>query len=234
MRAVEGVTPISLDTVTPDETIRDRLEMLLSIDDGLGKILSALERAGTLDDTVVVFTSDHGYFYGEHGLNAERRFAYEESIRIPLVARYPRLIKPGTTPGQLTLTIDLAPTLLELGRAAVPRELQGRSLVPLLGGGRPKDWRTSVLIEHHSDPESYLGRSALRRALNMGYQAVRTERHKYIQYTELSGMDELYDLESDPYEMNNLFANPQRASTLQAMRDELARLLRETGGQARP
>jgi arylsulfatase A-like enzyme len=95
-------------------------------------------------------------------------------------------------------------------------------------------WRTSVLIEHHSDPESYLGRSALRRALNMGYKAVRTERHKYIQYTELSGMDELYDLERDPYEMNNLFANPQGAPTLQAMRDELARLLRDTGGHARP
>jgi arylsulfatase A-like enzyme len=234
MRAVEGVTPISLDTVTPDETIRDRLEMLLSIDDGLGTMLSALERVGKLDDTIVVFTSDHGYFYGEHGLNAERRFAYEESIRIPLVARYPRLIKPGTIPEQLTLTIDLAPTLLELGRAPVPQALQGRSLVPLLRGERPKDWRTSVLIEHHSDPERYLGRGALRRALNMGYKAVRTERHKYIQYTELSGMDELYDLQSDPYEMNNLFANPQRAPTLQAMRDELTRLLRETGGQARP
>ena len=91
--------------------------MLLAVDDSLGRILAALERKGALDDTVVVFTSDHGYFYGEHGLNEERRLAYEETIRIPLLVRYPRLAKAGSTPAQMVLTIDLAPTLLEIGRA---------------------------------------------------------------------------------------------------------------------
>ncbi|HIF24233.1 MAG TPA: DUF4976 domain-containing protein, partial [Gemmatimonadetes bacterium] len=105
----------------------------------------------------------------------------------------------------------------------------GRSWVPLLKGARPADWRTSVLIEHHSDPESYLGRSALRRAMNMGYKAVRTETHKYIRYTDLEDMDELYDLEADPYEMQNLIDDPGAQGTLRGLQAELDRLLEETG-----
>jgi len=88
--------------------------MLLAVDDSLGRILATLETLGELDDTVVVLTSDNGYFYGEHGLSEERRLAYEEAIRVPLLVRYPPLVRPGTTPGDLVLNIDVAPTLLEL------------------------------------------------------------------------------------------------------------------------
>ena len=229
VRELEGYdVPLGPDTVTSDETIRDRLEMLLSIDEGLGRIMDVLERQGQLDDTVVIVTGDHGYFYGEHGLNAERRLAYEESARIPLLIRYPPRIAAGTRPDQLTLSIDLAPTLLEIGGAEPDLRLHGRSLVPLLEGARPDDWRTSILIEHHNDPASYLGRGALGRTLNMGYKAVRTERHKYIQYTDLEGMDELYDLQADPYELENVIDSPDSRETLEALKAELARLLAET------
>ena len=223
-----GMPPLGPDTVTPDETIRDRLEMLLSIDDGVGRILEALVRTGQLDNTMVIVAGDHGYFYGEHGLNAERRLAYEESARIPIVVRYPDLIPAGTRPEQLALSIDLAPTLLELGGAPADPAFQGLSWVPLLRGERPAGWRTSILIEHHSDPASYLGRTPLRRALFMGYKAVRTDRHKYIQYTDLDGMDELYDLEADPYEMENVIDQADRANLLSELRAELDRLLAAT------
>ncbi len=228
MRETEGMPPLGPDSVTPDATIRDRLEMLLSIDEGLGRIMDTLERQGQLDDTVVVVAGDHGYFYGEHGLNAERRFAYEESARIPLLMRYPRLIKAGTKPAELVLNLDLSSTLLDMCGAEIGARLQGRSTVPLLKGEHPDGWRTAILIEHHSDPESYLGRSALRRALNMGYKAVRTQTHKYIQYTDLEGMDELYDLEADPYELRNLIGQPGSEALVHRMQEELRRLLAQT------
>ena len=222
-----GLPPLGPDSVTPDATIRDRMEMVLGIDESVGRLLEVLERQGQLDNTVVVFTSDHGYFYGEHGLNAERRLAFEETARIPLLVRYPGLVEGGTAPDQLVLSIDLAPTLLELGGVSPGAELQGRSLVPVLDGREPS-WRSSILIEHHTDPDSYLGRSALRRASGMGYQAVRTERYKYIRYTELEGMDELYDLQEDPYEMDNLIDSANTRGTLQRMRAELTTLLEQT------
>ncbi len=194
--------------------------MLLGVDDSLGRIVAALARKGILDDTIVVFTSDHGYFYGEHGLNEERRLAYEETIRIPLIVRYPRLAAAGSTPAEMALSIDLAPTLLEVAGVAPPAGIQGRSLVPLLTR-TVKDWRSAFLIEYFSD-------TVFPRIRNMGYSAVRTSRHKYIQYRELKGMDELYDLEADPHELSNVIAKPEAGETLKQMQAELQRVLDET------
>ena len=220
LRPIAGLPPLGAKTATTDEEIRGRLEMLLGVDDSLGRILATLERKRILDDTVVVFTSDHGYFYGEHGLNEERRLAYEETIRIPLVVRYPRLVKAGATPGQMVLSIDLAPTLLELAGLAAGEERQGRSLVPLFQQAAP-EWRSSFLVEYYSD-------TVFPRIKNMGYVAARTARHKYIQYRELRGMDELYDLEADPYEETNLIDRPDARLALDGMRAELQRLLAQT------
>ncbi len=235
MRNVTNLPPLGLDTATTDATIRDRLEMVTGVDESVGRLLEALERIGELDDTFFVVTSDHGYFYGEHGLNAQRRLAYEESVRIPMVIRYPGLIERGTRPEQMVLTIDLASTILDLAGQVPEAAMHGASLVPILTGENPDDWRSSLLIEHHSDPDDYLrdapgpGRaSEFTRVLNMGYKAVRTERYKYIQYTELEGMDELYDLEADPYEMNNIIDAPETAPLLEDMHDELVRLLELT------
>ncbi len=219
LRQIDGLPPLGPKTATSDEEIRGRLEMLLGVDDSLGRILAALERKGALDDTVVVFTSDHGYFYGEHGLNEERRLAYEETIRIPLIIRYPRLAVAGSTPGAMALSIDLAPTLLEMAGLEPGAGVQGRSLVPVLKQDA-REWRTSFLVEYYTD-------TVFPRIRNMGYVAVRTARHKYIQYRELRGMDELYDLESDPYEETNIIGRPDARETLQQMQSELQRLLEQ-------
>ena len=175
---------------------------------------------GQLDNTVVIFTSDHGYFYGEHGLNEERRLAYEETARIPLIVRYPRVARAGASATQMVQIIDIAPTVLALAGIAdtVPR--QGMSLVPLLEG-QSVPWRSSILLEYYTD-------QVFPRMLTMEYQAVRTERYKYIDYLELSGADELYDLQADPFEMDNLIATDAGRRLLPDLTAELARLQRES------
>ena len=219
LRQIGNLPPLGPKTVTDDETIRNRLRMLASVDEGVGEIFKVLEQQKQLDNTLIVFTSDEGYFYGEHGLSVERRLAYEESARIPLFMRWPGLIKAGSVSDQFALNIDLAPTLLEIGGAPA-KDLHGRSLVPLLRGGKVP-WRNSFLIEYFSD-------KVFPRVLNMGYQALRTDRWKYIRYVDLDGMDELYDLKADPYEMSNLFADPTAQPAHNDLRIELDRLLNES------
>jgi N-acetylglucosamine-6-sulfatase len=216
-RRIGNLPPLGPATGTDDETIRNRARMLKAVDEGVGQMRAALERTGQLDNTVFVFTSDEGYFFGEHGLSFERRLAYEESIRIPMVIRYPKLIRPGSRIDAMALGIDLAPTLLALADTKPAAPMHGRSLVPLLER-RKTPWRSSFLIEYFSD-------RTMQRMVNMGYQAVRTERWKYIHYTELDGGDELYDLQRDPYEMRNLIAAASARGTLDSLRAELQRLL---------
>jgi N-acetylglucosamine-6-sulfatase len=220
LRRVDDLPPLGRDTATKDEEIRGRIEMLLAVDESLGRLISALEKGGSLDNTVIVFTSDHGYFYGEHGLSEERRLAYEEAIRIPMLVRYPSRAKAGSTPGELVLSLDVAPTLLELAGLTPSPGIQGRSLIPIFDGRAP-DWRSSFLVEYFTD-------TVFPRIRNMGYTAVRTPRHKYIQYRELENMNELYDLESDPYEERNLVDDPAARAVLQRMQSELERLMTET------
>jgi N-acetylglucosamine-6-sulfatase len=220
LRAVAGLPFLGPDTATSDETIRERLRVLAAVDEGLVQILELLDARGVLDDTVVVFTSDEGYFYGEHGLSVERRLAYEESARVPLFVRYPRLVGRGRVIEPLVLGIDLAPTLLELAGAPAPADLHGRSLVALLRG-ETVPWREDFLIEHFSD-------KVFPRLVGMGYRAVRTRSWKYIQYSDQQGMDELYDLDADPYEMANRIDDPRARGALADMKARLGRLLAET------
>jgi len=219
LRPVANMPPLGATTVTDDETIRNRLRMLASVDEGLGEILKILEEQKQLDNTLIIFTSDEGYFYGEHGLSVERRFAYEESIRIPLLMRWPKLIKASAPFDQFALNIDIAPTLLDIAGAKIPATMQGRSLLPLLRGdaAAARSWRNSFLIEYWSD-------KVFPRVVNMGYQAVRTDRWKLIRYTDLKGMDELYDLQNDPFEMNNLASDPNARDALAKAQAELERL----------
>jgi len=217
-RRINGLPPLSRRTGTPDETVRDRWRMLAGVDESTGRLLTTLEQTGQLDRTVFILTSDHGYWYGEHGLSVERRLAYEEGIRIPLLVRYPSLIKPGRLIDEMALSIDLAPTVLELAGLKRPAAMDGRSLVPLLRGDHPADWRTSFLIEYYTD-------TVFPRVFKMGYKAIRTRRYKYIHYTELAGMDELYDLVADPYEMENLIGELNRRPVLEELQAELKTLI---------
>lgn len=216
-RPIPGLKPLGPDTVTPDETIRDRLRMLAAVDEGLGQIFAELEKQGTLNQTVVMVIGDNGYFYGEHGLSEERRLAYEESIRLPLLVRYPPRVKAGAEPAGMALTTDLAPTILELAGAPPLPRVDGRSLLPLFTH-TPADWRSAFLIGYTTD-------IVYPRMLKMGYDAVRTERYKFIRYRELAGMNELYDLQQDPFELTNLIGSPAAADLRQKMEAELTRLL---------
>ena len=216
-RRVADLPPLGPKTVTDDETIRNRWRELMAVEEGVGRMLDALEDIGRLDDTLIIFAGDNGYFYGEHGLSHERRLAYEESIRMPLLMRYPRRIRPGTRVDQFALGIDVAPTVLDAAGVPIPAPVQGQSLARLWSGRQPR-WRESFLIEYFSD-------RVFPRIVNMGYQAVRTHEWKYIHYTELAGMDELYHLPSDPYELCNRVNDPKALEPLAELKAELARLL---------
>lgn len=218
-RKVKELPPLGPATGTSDETVRDRLRMLAGVDEGVGLLYRELKRAGTLNNTVFIFTSDHGYWYGEHGLSVERRLAYEEGIRIPLLVRYPKLIKAGTLVDDFALSIDLAPTVLDLAGVTVKHPMDGVSLVPLLKGERPKNWRSSFLIQYNTD-------TVFPRVYKMGYRAIRTKRWKLIRYKDLKGMDELYDLQADPYEMKNLMGQTEHRKIVTRLSQELDALLK--------
>ena len=222
MRQIDTLPQLGRETATDEKTIRERAEMLMAVDESLGRIIDQLEESNLLENTIIVFTSDHGYWYGEHGLSVERRLAYEEAIRIPMLIRYPRVFEPGQTNERMILSIDLAPTLLDLAGLIPGAHIHGRSMVPLMNG-KTQDWRSSFLIEYYSD-------TVFPRILKMGYKAVRNERYKYIRYLDLKNMDELYDLTEDPYELNNIHDAPGSEEVLKVMKAELNRLLLKTDG----
>ncbi len=199
----------------PDQSvIRGRAEMLLAVDDGIGRILDALEQHGLLENTAVIFTGDNGFWYGEHGLTIERRLPYEEGIRMPLLIRYPGIIPPNTKIEELVSSVDIAPTALELGGAAIGDHIQGRSLVPLLDGSAP-EWRDAVLIEFYTyeNPFPWL--------VDMDYRAIRTNRYKYIHWIQHPDESELYDLVEDPYEKTNRIGDTALKPVLDDLRARL-------------
>mgnify|MGYP001817367526 FL=1 len=194
--------------------------MLLAVDESLGTILAAIDGLVELDNTVVVVTSDHGFWYGEHGLSNERRLSYEEALRIPMLIRFPGRIPAGMRPDLMVLSLDIAPTMLDLAGETPPGDLHGMSLVPILEGLDPA-WRSSFLVEYYSD-------TVFERMDFMGYKAVRTDRHKYIRYEDQTDMDVLYDLVGDPYELKNVFDDPRYTDVREELDSELNRLLEET------
>ena len=219
MRIIENVPALSIETVTSDKIIRERQEMLMAIDEGLGDMLTKLEELDQLDNTLVVVISDHGYWYGEHALGAERRMSYEEGIRIPMVMRYPGKIPAGTRVDQMALTLDLAPTMIEFAGLEIEKVRHGRSLVPLASGEEVSDWRDSFMVEYYTD-------TVFERMYQMGYKTVRTERYKYIRYEDLEGVNELYDLEQDPYEVSNIINEEGSDAIVEELNMELDRLIR--------
>jgi len=213
------------------EEIRQRARMMASVDEGIGAILDVLERQGRLDDTFIVFLGDNGYFFGEHGLGPERRFAYEEGIRSPFVVRYPRKVKADSRRSELVICQDIAPTLLELAGRKPGAQIQGRSLLPLFApkgksAGKHAGWRKSFLVE-------YWAEQAMPWLVGMTYKAVRTDRYKYIHWVNrgtAGELDELYDLDHDPYELKNLNRSRAHAPVREKMRRELKKLVAEAIG----
>ena len=207
------------------EEIRLRAAMMAAVDEGIGMLFDTLEKKGELDNTFILFLGDNGYFFGEHGLGPERRFPYEEGVRAPLIARFPKRIKAGTRLKDLVICQDIAPTLIELAGGKPGAHIQGRSLLPLIAGKRT-GWRKSVLHE-------YWAENAYPWLVNMTYKAVRTERYKYIRWVNHSRngeLDELYDLSTDPYEIRNLNKSAAHQPLKAKLQKELKRLSVEALG----
>jgi N-acetylglucosamine-6-sulfatase len=198
--------------------IQDYYATLQAVDEGVGRILDYLDQAGLAENTAIFFAGDNGFFWGEHGL-IDKRYAYEESLRIPLLARFPAGIeKPGREIPELALNLDLAPSLLDLAGVEIPAEMQGLSWKPLLRGERT-DWRQSFLYEYFKDWPFPVPPML----------AVRTPEWKFIHYLEAKPEDELFHLAEDPKEMTNLLKDPSSANTLASLRSELERLKQGTG-----
>jgi len=203
-----------------EEEIRLRAAMMASVDEGVGRIFAALERKKQLDDTVLIFLGDNGYFFGEHGLGPERRFAYEAGIRSPFVVRFPPLIKKNSRIKDLIICQDIAPTLIELAGGRPGPQVQGKSLTALFKG-KKQPWRKSFLVE-------YWAEQALPWLVGMSYKAVRTDRYKLVHWVNrgrAGELDELYDLERDRWELKNLITSKKHASVRADLKREMRRLL---------
>ncbi|WP_236715179.1 sulfatase [Nonomuraea pusilla] len=200
-----------------DDRYRTRLRSMLGVDDLVGTVIETLRATGKLDNTYLFFGSDNGFHLGTHRLKHGKTTPFDEAIRVPFVARGPG-ISPGTTIGQMASTVDIAPTIAELGGATVPTFAEGRSLVPLLRGQQPQPWRRNALVEFTRPQDA----SSARQTPVPPYQALRTERYAFVRYA--TGETQLYDLATDPYELNNLAATADPALVasldrrLQAMR----------------
>jgi arylsulfatase A-like enzyme len=191
-----GMQPVDAQKRQPDW--RNYFRCVAAMDDDIGALLDTLDELKIAENTMVIYVGDNGFFLGEHGLD-DKRNAQEESMRIPLLVRYPKMVKPGTLVDAVTLNIDLAPTLLEVGGVAPGPTMQGRCWLPLLQGQTPTDWRTTFYYESYKDP-------AYPR-ITVDLEAVRSPDTKLIQYPGHEEWTELYQLARDPYERTNLARN---------------------------
>jgi arylsulfatase A-like enzyme len=210
------VKPMELEVTQPDGTkktlsgdellrwkyqryMQDYLACVQGVDDGVGQVLDYLERTGLAKNTIVFYCADNGWYLGDLGLY-DKRFMYEPGLRVPLIVRGPG-VKAGSLPAQFVTNIDWAPTFLELAGAPIPESMQGRSLVPLLRGESPRDWRTTIYYRYYHDPGHH------NTAAHLG---VRTATHKLIYYWKKDAY-ELFDLTKDPAEQHNLLFDPAEA-----------------------
>ncbi|MFM7318495.1 MAG: sulfatase [bacterium] len=198
----QAAPPIST-AIRTDGLVNTNLGMfrgLRAIDENVGRLLKKLDDLKLADDTMIVYSSDNGYYLGEHGLG-DKRSAYEESMRVPMIVRYPRSVPQNKTLDQMVLNIDLAPTLLDFAGVPVPATMQGRSWRPLLQGKPVPDWRKSFFYCYFREP-----------AFNVPMvTAVRTDTAKLVVYPGHPEWTEVFDLGNDPYEMKNLAADPAAA-----------------------
>jgi N-acetylglucosamine-6-sulfatase len=221
-----------------DPFTRDYAETLRAVDDSVGRIVATLKELGLLESTLVVFTSDNGFQFGEHGL-IDKRTMYETSIRVPLIAHCPGLFAGGQRRKEMVVNLDFAPTFLELAGCKVPEGLHGRSFLPLLKG-EATPWREAFLYEYFWERDFPQTPTVF---------GVRTDRYKFMQYHGVWDRYELYDLENDPDEMHNLLgdfqvrneagrldhwirttAKPELKALFEEMLGRLTNLLEETGG----
>lgn len=230
----EGLTDRELKSWYYQRYIKDYLRCVASVDDNVGRVLDYLDEKDLAEDTIIVYTSDQGFFLGDHGWY-DKRFMYEESLRMPFVIRYPRAIKPGSVTKDFALNVDFPETFLDYAGIEVPEYMQGRSLRPVLEGNTPDDWQTSMYYRYweHLSGEHRVG----------AHYGVRTHKYKLIHYYgEALGATwaedesrtpewELFDLEQDPVEMNNVYADPAYQDIVKELKKELDALREKVDDQ---
>jgi arylsulfatase A-like enzyme len=196
--------------------MQDYLATIQSVDDNVGRVLDYLEQSGLAQNTIVIYTSDQGFFLGDKGMY-DKRFMYEESLRMPFLVRWPAAIKPGSRSEAIAINADFAPTFLEAAGLPVPADMQGRSLLPVLQDRAPAEWRTSMYYRYYHDPGHHN---------TAAHYGVRTMTHKLIHYWKQNQW-ELFDLVHDPHEQHNLHGHRAHAKVQAALEAELQRLKRE-------
>ncbi len=194
--------------------VKDYLRCIDSVDQNVGRVLDYLEESGLAENTIVIYTSDQGWYLGEHGW-FDKRWMYEESFRTPLLIRWPGHIEAGSTADAMVMNLDFAQTFLDIAGVQQPDDMQGRSIVPVLEGDVPSDWRDSVYYRYYEYP----GAHSVKR-----HYGVRTDRYKLIHFYHDIDEWELYDLEKDPDELTNVYNDPAYADVVPSMKAELKRL----------
>ncbi len=218
--------------------VKDHHRAVFGVDENLGRVLDHLDESGLAEDTLVVYTTDNGYFLGEHGWY-DKRFMYEPALRVPLLMRYPRLAAGGLVEERPALNVDIAPTLLDFAGIPVPDSVQGRSLRPLLEGRPPQDWLRTTFYSYYEN--SWAFREMAREQMTdpsfqfwtahrVGpHRGVRTDRYKLIEYYGEGDYWELFDLQEDPHELRNLYGEPGHGQLVEELRAELLRLRGQYG-----
>lgn len=199
--------------------MRDYLATVVAVDENIGRLLNYLEKIGELNNTIIIYTSDQGFFLGEHGW-FDKRFMYEECQRMPLLIRYPKAIKGGSISNAITMNVDFAPTLLDFAGVVIPADIQGKSLKPILtnSGKVPNDWRKAAYYHYYEYPAEH----SVKR-----HYGIRTADFKLIHFYNDIDEWEMYDLKNDPNELNNLYGKPEYSQ----IQSELMLLLRNVQKQ---
>ncbi|MBL8167205.1 MAG: sulfatase [Acidobacteria bacterium] len=191
--------------------MQDYLACVQSLDDNIGRFLEFLDKSGLAQNTIVIYTSDQGFFLGEHNFY-DKRFMYEESLRMPFLIRWPSRIKSGSVSKGMILNVDFAPLMLDAAGVKVPADMQGRSFLPLLSGQTPAGWRTSMYYRYYHPGHHNVA----------AHYGIRTHRYKLIFFNKLNQW-ELYDLQKDPQEMKNVYQDPAYAKVVEQLKAELLR-----------
>lgn len=195
--------------------IKDYLACVKSVDDNVGRVLNYLEENGLSDNTIIVLTSDQGFYLGEHGF-FDKRFIYEESIRMPFMVKYPKMIKKGSVNEDIVTNIDIAPTLLDLANISTNQEMQGQSFKSLLKGKTPKDWQKGMYYHYYEFPYWHHVQP---------HYGIRTKKYTLAHFYYNIDVWELYDLEKDPNQINNIINNPEYANVISELKLELKQLM---------
>jgi len=210
----EGLTGQELKKWKYQRYIKDYLRCVASVDDNVGRLLDYLDSSGLAENTIVLYTSDQGFYLGDHGW-FDKRFMYEHSLRMPLLVRHPKEIKAGSINDDIVLNLDFAPTFLDLAGVAAPIDMQGCSLRPLVQGNTPQNWRTSMYYHYYEYPAVHMVKR---------HYGVRTKRYKLIHFYYDIDAWELYDLEKDPNELNNVYDDAAYADVVKQLKAQLEQL----------